>query len=53
MLILLGLVGTGFAALLLHQWFIVVAMGVGLIGLIIDMTRRAGSAPVTRTERHA
>ncbi|WP_110687894.1 hypothetical protein [Salinicola aestuarinus] len=37
--ILLGLAGTGFAALLLHQWWITVAMVVGLIGLIIDMNR--------------
>lgn len=46
-LILLGLAGTGFAALLLHQWWITVAMVVGLIGLVIDMNR--SSAP----RRHA
>ncbi|WP_136068877.1 hypothetical protein [Modicisalibacter radicis] len=38
-LILLGLVGTAFAGLLLHQWWIVVAMLVGLVGLILDMRR--------------
>jgi len=36
-LILLGLAGTFFAALLLHQGWICVAMVVGLIGLILDM----------------
>jgi len=34
---LLGLIGTGFAALLLHQWWIVVAMVVGLVGLIASI----------------
>lgn len=34
---LLGLIGTGFAALLLHQWWITVAMVVGLIGLIASV----------------
>nr|WP_289072726.1 hypothetical protein [uncultured Halomonas sp.] len=40
-LILLGLGGTGFAAVLLHQWWIGVAMVVGLIGLILDLMRPA------------
>lgn len=34
-IILLGLFGIGFAALLLHQWGITAAMVVGLVGLII------------------
>lgn len=46
-LILLGLAGTFFAALLLHQWWICVAMVVGLIGLILDL------ALATRTARPA
>jgi len=49
-LILLGLLGTGFAGLLLHLWTVPVAMAVGLVGLIIDMTRPARAAPVTATE---
>ncbi|MDQ7727389.1 hypothetical protein [Halomonas sp. SpR8] len=36
-LILLGLVGTFFAGILLHQWWICVAMVVGLVGLILDI----------------
>lgn len=36
--ILVGLIGTFFVGLLLHQWWISVAMVVGLIGLILDMT---------------
>nr|WP_298411189.1 hypothetical protein [uncultured Halomonas sp.] len=42
-LILLGLVGTCFAGLLLHQWWIGVAMVVGLVGLILDMVRHAST----------
>lgn len=38
-LILLGLVGTFFAGLLLHLWWIGVAMVVGLVGLVLDMLR--------------
>ncbi|CAO1662385.1 hypothetical protein [Vreelandella indica] len=38
-LILLGLLGTFFAGMLLHQWWICAAMGVGFIGLILDMVR--------------
>jgi len=48
-LVLLGLIGTAFAGLLLHLWTVPVAMAVGLIGLIIDMTRPARAAPVTAT----
>jgi len=40
-LILMGLAGTFFAAMLLHQWWICAAMVVGLIGLIIDIFRPA------------
>ena len=38
-LILVGLTGTFFAGMLLHQWWICAAMVVGLIGLILDMVR--------------
>jgi len=48
-LILLGLIGTFFAGLLLHQWWICVAMVVGLIGLILDMVRPSHHARVTQT----
>nr|WP_299380403.1 hypothetical protein [uncultured Halomonas sp.] len=43
-LIFLGLVGTCFAGLLLHQWWVGVAMVVGLLGLILDMVRHTGSS---------
>ncbi|RJS92387.1 hypothetical protein [Salinisphaera sp. Q1T1-3] len=36
-LILIALAGNAFAAALLHEWWLCIAMGVGLIGLIIDM----------------
>ena len=42
-LILLDLVGTGFAGLLLHQWWLTAAMVVGLIGLLLDMASPAAS----------
>jgi|GEM_PF-765359 len=42
-LILLVLVGTGFAGLLLHQWWLTAAMVVGLIGLLLDMASPAAS----------
>ncbi|MCB8889642.1 hypothetical protein [Vreelandella malpeensis] len=42
-LILLGLAGTFFAALLLHQWLLCVAMVIGLIGWIIDLASPAPS----------
>lgn len=48
-LILLGLVGTFFAGLLLHQWWIGVAMVVGLVGLILDMVRPARIARPAHT----
>ncbi|SJN13902.1 hypothetical protein CZ787_12455 [Halomonas citrativorans] len=37
-LIIIGLAGTFFAAMLLHQWWLGVAMVIGLIGLIVDIT---------------
>ncbi|MFC0267193.1 hypothetical protein [Kushneria aurantia] len=40
-LILIVLAGTAFAALLLHEWWLVAAMVLGLVGLIIDMVRPA------------
>lgn len=43
-LILIGLVGTCFAGLLLHQWWIGAAMVIGLLGLILDMVRHTSSA---------
>ncbi|KXS38010.1 hypothetical protein [Modicisalibacter tunisiensis] len=48
-LILLGLAGTFFAGLLLHQWWVAIAMVVGLVGLIIDMIR----PPRTTRPTHA
>ncbi len=48
-LILLGLAGTFFAAMLLHQWWICVAMVVGLIGLILDLFRPAHYARPTHS----
>lgn len=42
-LILLGLVGTGVAGLLLHQWWLGVAMAVGLVALTLDMFRPGGA----------
>ncbi|GEN27633.1 hypothetical protein HVA01_12790 [Halovibrio variabilis] len=48
-LILLGLAGTFFVAMLLHQWWIGVAMVLGLIGLIVDMVRPARHARLTHT----
>ena len=42
-LIVLVLLATCFAALLLHRWWIGVAMGVGLVGLVIDVVRSAGA----------
>lgn len=40
-IILLGLAGTFFAGMLLHQWWISAAMVVGLIGLVLDLLRPA------------
>ncbi|MGC3872218.1 hypothetical protein ACPF7Z_02975 [Halomonas sp. GXIMD04776] len=42
-LIFIGLVGTCFAGLLLHQWWIGVAMAIGLLGLVLDMVRHASA----------
>lgn len=49
-LILLGLIGICFAGILLHRWWIGVAMVIGLIGLIIDMTGRTRAATPIRTK---
>lgn len=46
-LILVGLAGTFFAGMLLHQWWIGAAMVVGLIGLIIDIARPSHRANPT------
>lgn len=42
-LILLDLVGTGFAGLLLHQGWLTGAMVVGLVGLLLDMLAPAAA----------
>ncbi|MGM0824878.1 MAG: hypothetical protein ACQEUY_09180 [Pseudomonadota bacterium] len=47
LLILVGLAGTFFAGMLLHQWWICVAMVVGLIGVIIDAARPSPRAKPT------
>ncbi len=49
-LIVVGLIGTCFAGLLLHRWWIGVAMGIGLIGIVIDMTRPARMAAQLKTK---
>jgi len=38
-----------FAALLLHRWWICVAMGVGLLCLVVDMIRPAGASRTAHT----
>lgn len=48
-LILMGLAGTFFAGMLLHQWWICAAMVVGLIGLIVDIVRATHQARLTHT----
>ncbi|OJA04033.1 hypothetical protein [Halomonas sp. QHL1] len=48
-LILMGLAGTFFAGMLLHQWWISAAMVIGLIGLIVDMVRPSQQARPTPT----
>lgn len=45
--ILVGLAGTFFAGILLHQWWIGAAMVVGLLGLIIDTARPSPRAQPT------
>lgn len=47
--ILLGLAGTFIVGLLLHQWWIGVAMVVGLIGLILNMVRPSHHLRPTHT----
>jgi hypothetical protein len=42
--IVLLLLATCFAALLLHRWWICVAMGVGLVGVVVEMIRPAGAS---------
>lgn len=41
--IVLLLLAICFAALLLHRWWICVAMGVGLAGVVVDMIRPAST----------
>ena len=48
-LILPGLAGTFMVGLLLHQWWIGVAMVIGLIGLILDMVRPSHHLRPTHT----
>ncbi|WGI26783.1 hypothetical protein QEN58_06905 [Halomonas alkaliantarctica] len=48
-LILIGLAGTFFAGILLHQWWIGAAMVVGLVGLIVDMVRPAQHTRLTHS----
>jgi hypothetical protein len=43
-LVVLTLLATCFAALLLHQGWICVAMGVGLVGLLVEVIRSAAAA---------
>lgn len=40
-LILLALAGNAFAGVLLHEWWLCIAMAVGFIGLIIDIVNSA------------
>lgn len=48
-IILLVLVGIGFAALLLHQWVITAAMAIGLVGLIALISNPIGHDKFART----
>lgn len=48
-LTVIGLAGTFFAAMLLHQWWLGVAMVIGLIGLLIDIASSPSSPKPTRT----
>ncbi len=52
-LLLFGLIGTAVAGLFLHRWWIAVALGVGLIGLVIDLTLFRRPARNRREERSA
>lgn len=47
--IFIALFGTFFIGLLLHQWWISVAMVVGLLGLILDMTLPSNQAQSTHS----
>lgn len=40
-LIVIALAGNAFAGALLHEWWLCIAMGVGLIGLIINIVNSA------------
>ncbi|WP_447926271.1 hypothetical protein [Vreelandella sp. EE27] len=44
-LILLGLAGTFFAALLLHQWLLAAVLVIGLVGLVVDVARASSRTP--------
>ncbi|RUR42482.1 hypothetical protein [Vreelandella populi] len=44
-LILLGLAGTFFAAILLHQWLLAAVLVIGLVGLVIDVARPSSNSP--------
>lgn len=46
--IVLLLLATCFAALLLHRWWICVAMGVGLAGVVVETVRPAGTSHTAR-----
>lgn len=48
-IILVGLAGTFFVGILLHQWWISAAMAVGLIGLILDMVSPSSHARTTHS----
>ncbi|SER47244.1 hypothetical protein SAMN04490244_101170 [Tranquillimonas rosea] len=50
LVILAGLLAALVAGLLLHRWFVGVAMVLGLIGIFLDMTRPARAADPTRTK---
>ncbi len=43
-LILLGLLGTALAGVLLHRWYIPIALVVGLVGLILETMTGASAA---------
>ncbi|UYF98625.1 MULTISPECIES: hypothetical protein [unclassified Halomonas] len=47
-LALIGLLGTGFAALLLHQWWLCAVLILGLLGLLIDTFSRSSSSTSDR-----
>lgn len=49
LIILAVIVGTAFAASLLHLWWLVAAMAIALVGLIIAIFRSAPAAQPTRS----